>query len=90
MSKSFATAALRADRFAHLPVHLLKTRDRSGEPCYFLLRATNANYKRLIGADSHVNISDYGEILISGFGSPSLAMRRRVKTEWGIDLPEDF
>ena len=90
MSTSFASTTARHDRLAHLPVHLLKTRDKSGEPCYFLLRATQANYKRLMAEGSTVNIGDYGEILTSGFGSPSLPVRQRVKQEWGIDLPEDF
>jgi hypothetical protein len=89
MSTSFASTTPRHQRLAHLPVHLLRTRDKTGEPCYFLLRATQANYQKLMTLGGTVNIADYGEILTSGFGTPSLPVRQRVKQEWGIDLPED-
>lgn len=89
MSKAFATAALRHDRFAHLPVHLLRTRDGSGESCYFVVRASHASYKALLASGKTVNIADYGQILASGFGAPNLQIRRRLKQEWGIELPED-
>lgn len=72
-----------------LPVHLLRTRNEEGEPCYFILRSSNANLAKLNakkGKES-VDIADYGEILASGYGTrPSERILEMLKKRFDVEL----
>jgi hypothetical protein len=75
---------------AHYPIHFIRTTDEEGEACFFLIRASQNNYQKLM-ASKHlrsIDISDYGEVLASGFGEPTEALRREIKETYGVDLPE--
>ena len=72
------------------PIHFIRTIDDDGEACFFVLRATPANFQKLMVTKQKrpVDIADYGEVLASGFGTPSDALRSEMKAKYDIDLPE--
>lgn len=75
-----------------LPAYLVRTKNRDNEDCYFVLRTSSARYHRLIAKQKKepVNISEYGEILISGYGrKPSTSARAKLMATYGVELPED-
>ena len=71
------------------PVHFLRTRNEEGEPCYFVLRGSNAHISKLAakkGRES-VDVADYGEILASGYGThPSTRILEMLKKKFDVDL----
>jgi hypothetical protein len=73
-----------------LPIHFIRTVDAEGEACFFVLRASTANYNKLMAKrkKERVSMSAFGEVLASGFGRPSAELRARMKLEYGVDLPE--
>ncbi len=74
---------------AQLPIHLITTRDADGCDCYFILRTTNASFTQLKAQQrkAPVDISEYGEILSSGYGSAPLPAEKRALTQrYGINF----
>lgn len=92
MSKSFAQPSLkRRSPESDLPIHLIFTEDKTGEECYFLLRARFADYRRLMAEKtSRVNIADYGELLSSGYGKPNAQARAGILEQFGVKIPDDL
>lgn len=89
--KQFAMEQLRYNAASELPIHLILTKDRSGEDCYFLLRASHIQYRKLMADKGKpTDINDYGEILFSGFGKPNLQARQRIRHEFGVDIPDNL
>lgn len=76
-----------------LPVHILRSKNRDGEHCYFILRTSKARFTQLLAKKNResVNIADYGEILASGYGStPSARVVHMLQEKYGIELPESM
>ena len=75
-----------------LPVHILRTKNREQEDCYFILRASTVQYNKLMAkrARESVNIADYGEILASGYGRTiSAQIIAQLREKYGIELPQE-
>lgn len=73
-----------------MPIHIVHSRDKHGETCYFILRASVSQFNKLMAKrrKTHVNIAQYGDILASGYGtSPSAAVRAKILAEYGVNLP---
>ena len=75
---------------AQYPIHFIRTQDDEGEKCFFVLQASLANYQKLMVTKKRrtVDIADYGEVLASGFGTPSDSLRKEMKEKYDIDLPD--
>lgn len=83
-------AAYKLDYQQSLPVHLLRTSNRDGEQCYFVLRASRAHFTQLIAkrGKEEVNVADFGQILASGYGRhPSASILSMLKTRYNIEVP---
>lgn len=69
-------------------VWLLRTTDAQARACYFYIRVDplkKAILENRIG-QSGLTITDYGEIITSGFGeNPPLAVAQRMKDEYGFE-----
>ncbi len=75
-----------------LPVHLLHTKNAEGEDCFFVVRASQTRFNQMLAKKNRdsINIAEFGEILISGYGrTPSASARAKLKTRHGVELPED-
>lgn len=70
------------------PVHYIQSRDRYGNDCYFVLRASRQNAARLL-AQKHgaIDISHFGEILVSGYGHPTDKTRTELEQRYNLTLP---
>lgn len=90
--KTKAAGASHSERV--LPVHFIRSHDGRGDPCYFVLRASKASFRRLMTAQERhkaIDIADYGEVLISGFGPhPSAIARGELRDKYGIELPQNL
>ena len=77
-----------ATESTRLPVHLVKSRDAHNVECYFVIRASQASITRLIAKKNreHVDLSHFGEILASGFGTPTKSTCDTLKSTHGINL----
>jgi hypothetical protein len=74
---------------AQHPVHLIHSRNREGESCYFVLRASPVQFQKLMAKKQKgsVDVSQFGEILASGFGkAPSAKVRAQLAAQHGITL----
>lgn len=73
-----------------LPVQLLCTRNDDGASCYFVVRSNKSRSLNLLAKRSReqVNISEYGEILASGYGNyPNAHTVAMLKARHNIDFP---
>ncbi len=77
-----------------LPVHFIRSHNADGDACYFVLRASKASFRRLMTAQQRhnaIDIADYGEVLVSGYGPhPSLIARGELREKYGIELPQNL
>lgn len=74
---------------AQHPVHLIHSRNREGEACYFVLRTSPIQFQKLMARKQKgsVDVSQFGEILASGFGkAPSAKVRAQLAEQHGIKL----
>jgi hypothetical protein len=73
----------------NLPIHLIRTRDAQGAACYFILRASKADFIKL-SAKRHkepLNISDYGDILARGYGDkPDRHQAQKLRAQYDVDF----
>jgi len=73
------------------PAHFVRSTDEWGDACYFVIRTPQARFEQLqqqrrLGP---IDIADYGEILLSGFGDyPTPALRAQLERDHGVSLPE--
>jgi len=64
-------------------------RQRSGENAFFYIRIELPKEQDFLAAlkgQQKFNLSDYGEIIASGFGNPSDEIRKMLKEKYGFDV----
>jgi hypothetical protein len=70
-----------------LPIHLIRTRNKYGEACFFVVRTSQAQFQKLMAKQKKesVNVADYGEILASGYGEkPTESVCIQLREQYGV------
>ena len=70
------------------PIHLITCKDPQGRDCYYFIATTEEKISEMAALqDGTHQISDYGKILGSGFGTkPSEAVKQMIKEKHGYDV----
>ncbi|NBO17891.1 MAG: hypothetical protein EBV03_01440 [Proteobacteria bacterium] len=72
------------------PLHAIRGKDSIGRDCYFVLMCSMKKLPSLLAAmqQSNVNLTRYGQIVVSGFGTkPDEQTRKMLKEKYGLDWP---
>ena len=71
-----------------VPIHLVRCKDAEGRDCFFFILCSLQKAKALSEAFKHgsVDLTDYGEIVVSGFGrEPTAEAKRLLKEKYNFD-----
>jgi hypothetical protein len=82
---------LATDYQQSLPAHLVRTRNADGDHCYFVIRCSKANIVKLLAKKGReqIDIAQYGEVLIRGYGETVSAHDVAVlKTRFNLELAD--
>ncbi|NDF12566.1 MAG: hypothetical protein EB060_07140 [Proteobacteria bacterium] len=71
-------------------LYIIYTRDQQDKPCFFVLWSSADKVKALrqqaLKKDTMLNIMQYGEIVLSGFGDGLSEMQKKfLKDKFGMD-----
>lgn len=70
------------------PIYYIRSRSAQGTSCYFLLRTSRHNYARLLAQKGAIaiDLSHFGEILASGYGTPGPSTRTMIERTYGLRI----
>lgn len=82
--KSFVNLVVKS---SNSPIHFIVCKDEQGHIAHYFIKTSRDKIKLLQeNRKSHINITDYGVVIASGFGAqPSMATKRVLKKDHGYD-----
>lgn len=72
-----------------IPIHLIRAKDKSGAEAWYYILSSHEKVRMVANSEadgSFLNLSDYGQIVASGFGrEPTAEAKQMLKDKYNFD-----